>query len=32
MDLLTGPTFTGRDADALFSETLYAELGGVRAQ
>jgi hypothetical protein len=25
--LLTGPTFTGRDADRLFSEELYAELG-----
>ena len=32
VDLLTGPTFTGRDADALFSESLYAELGGVRAE
>ena len=25
--LLTGPTFTGRDADRLFSEELFAELG-----
>jgi hypothetical protein len=28
--LLTGPTFAGRDADGLFSETLFAELGAVR--
>ena len=27
--LLTGPTFAGRDAESLFSETLFAELGGV---
>jgi len=25
--LLTGPTFTGHDADRLFSEELFAELG-----
>jgi hypothetical protein len=30
--LLTGPTFTGRDADQLFSEMLFAELGGVRSE
>jgi hypothetical protein len=27
--LLTGPTFAGRDADQLFSEELFAELGAV---
>jgi hypothetical protein len=27
--LLTGPTFTGRDAGRLFSEELYAEIGRV---
>lgn len=27
--LLTGPTFTGRDAGRLFSDELYAELGKV---
>ena len=27
--LMTGPTFTGRDADRLFSEELFAELGKV---
>ena len=27
--LLTGPTFTGRDAGRLFSEELFAELGKV---
>jgi len=32
VDLLTGPTFAGRDADSLFSETLFAELGGVRVR
>lgn len=26
VSLLTGPTFTGRDADGLFSEELFAEL------
>lgn len=29
VSLLTGPTFTGRDADRLFSEELFAELGKV---
>jgi hypothetical protein len=27
VELLTGPTFAGPDADALFSDTLFAELG-----
>ncbi len=27
VSLLTGPTFTGRDAGRLFSDELYAELG-----
>lgn len=30
--LLTGPTFTGRDADRLFSEELFAELGKAEAE
>jgi hypothetical protein len=30
--LLTGPTFAGADADLLFSETLFAELGEVRLE
>lgn len=30
--LLTGPTFTGQDADLLFSEELFAELGKVKDQ
>ena len=29
VSLLTGPTFTGPDADRLFSEELFAELGKV---
>ena len=29
VSLLTGPTFTGTDADHLFSEELFAELGKV---
>jgi hypothetical protein len=29
VSLLTGPTFTGRDADRLFSDELFAELGKV---
>jgi hypothetical protein len=29
VSLLTGPTFTGRDAGRLFSEELFAELGKV---
>jgi hypothetical protein len=29
VSLLAGPTFTGRDADRLFSEELFAELGKV---
>jgi len=28
--LLTGPTFAGSDAERLFSDTLFAELGAVR--
>ena len=32
VELLTGPTFAGRDAELLFSEPLFAELGGVRAE
>jgi hypothetical protein len=32
VELLTGPTFAGPDADALFSEPLFAELGAVRGQ
>jgi len=30
--LLTGPTFTGRDANGLFSETLFDELGQVSSR
>lgn len=29
VELLTGPTFAGPDADMLFSEPLFAELGTV---
>jgi hypothetical protein len=32
VELLTGPTFAGPDADALFSEPLFAELGTVHDQ
>jgi hypothetical protein len=31
VELLTGPTFAWRDADGLFSERLFEELGGVSA-
>jgi hypothetical protein len=30
--LLTGPTFAGADANGLFSDELFAELGKVRAE
>ncbi|MEP6994536.1 MAG: pyridoxamine 5'-phosphate oxidase family protein [Acidobacteriota bacterium] len=30
--LMSGPTFSGADADRLFSEALFAELGGVRSE
>jgi hypothetical protein len=30
--LLTGPTFAGEDADRLFSDDLYAELGKVTSE
>ncbi len=30
--LLTGPTFAGADADGLFSEELFAELGKVSSE
>jgi hypothetical protein len=30
--LLTGPTFAGADADRLFSDELYAELGKVTSE
>jgi hypothetical protein len=32
VELLTGPTFAGRDAGQLFSEPLFAELGQVRPE
>ncbi len=32
VELLTGPTFAGRDADGLFSEELFAELGKVKPE
>jgi hypothetical protein len=32
VELLTGPTFAGRDAEVLFSEELFAELGKVKAE
>ena len=30
--LLTAPTFAGPDAERLFSEALFAELGGIRPE